>query len=186
MTSTSGHAVRQELPWPPFPEADYMLSRYVCSCGWKGNSFIDSKKRREARELAQQEADEHRAAAVSSQHRTGTTMSSKISDERLAELLAVEKRFGPAGSRLFYGELAAMLAELAEYRAREAASEYALGRPASMPDMSGRDSWTIVGGPHSNYRMMLKMAETRPEVNGQPVTILARRVGPWEAVGDDD
>lgn len=112
-------------------------------------------------------------------------MSSKISDERLAELLAVEKRFGPAGSRLFYGELAALLSELAEYRAREAAREYALGRPASMPDMSGRDSWTIVGGPYSNYQVTRNLAKNRPEVKGQPVTILTRLVGPWEAVGDD-
>ena len=118
-------------------------------------------------------------------------MSSKISDERLAELIEFHGRIRdsshvPPEVYQYHIDEVNALAELAEYRAREAASEYALGRPASMPDMSGRDSWTIVDGPHSNYRMMLKMAETRPEVNGQPVTILARRVGPWEAVSDDE
>lgn len=98
-------------------------------------------------------------------------MSSKISDERLAELLAVEKRFGPAGSRLFYGELAALLSELAEYRAREA------------------ESTSQYGYQEPEYGTVWVPCETAEEAAtyGQPGDTLVRRlVGPWEAVGDDD
>ena len=37
----SEHAIRQHVPWPPHPEADYMLSRFECSCGWTGSTFRD-------------------------------------------------------------------------------------------------------------------------------------------------
>ena len=97
-------------------------------------------------------------------------MSSKISDERLAELLAVEKRFGPAGSRLFYGELAALLSELAEYRAREAESDYQWS-------VRYRDGWVPL--PNANR----KNAEGEAEFAGG--TLVRRLIGPWEAVGDD-
>lgn len=37
------HSIRQEVPWPPHPEADYMYSQFSCKCGWFGLAFIDIK-----------------------------------------------------------------------------------------------------------------------------------------------
>lgn len=37
------HSIRQEVPWPPYPEADYMYSQFSCKCGWFGHAFIDIK-----------------------------------------------------------------------------------------------------------------------------------------------
>lgn len=35
------HDVRQAIPWPPFQEATYLLSRFDCCCGWHGTTFRD-------------------------------------------------------------------------------------------------------------------------------------------------
>lgn len=56
------HLTRQVPPWPPFDEANYMLSRFECAtCEWKGGTFNDSKFARRERERAQQAAFEHEA-----------------------------------------------------------------------------------------------------------------------------
>ena len=53
------HVTRQEVPWPPHPEATYMLSRFRCSCGWSGAPFRDSLDYPDDRDTAAIEAREH-------------------------------------------------------------------------------------------------------------------------------
>lgn len=77
-------------------------------------------------------------------------------------------------------------AELAERRARAVGmrEEWALARPASMPDMSGKPTWTIVGGPFDQFGSA-RYAWEKPRsalVNGEPPVIVARKVTPWELV----
>jgi hypothetical protein len=52
------HRTRQEPPWPPSPEATYMLTRWVCrDCGWltpvvkdqRGNSALEEMRAQAAR-----------------------------------------------------------------------------------------------------------------------------------------
>lgn len=57
--------------------------------------------------------------------------------------------------------------------------EYAVARPASMPDMSGKERWTIVGGPVSTLGAAKYIADRRPPVNGEPPVILERDVTEW-------
>lgn len=64
------------------------------------------------------------------------------------------------------------------------AKEYAAARPASMPDMSGAPSWTIIGGPFSRRSSAEYVAAHRPPVNGRPVTIIERDVTEWQESGD--
>lgn len=42
-TVKAEHVMRQVPPWPPYPEADYMESRWECECGWQTCSFRDVK-----------------------------------------------------------------------------------------------------------------------------------------------
>ena len=101
-------------------------------------------------------------------------MSSKISDDRLAELIEFHKE-NRRGTRLkeasdYYSDEVSALAELAEYRAREAESDY----PWSV---RYRDGWVPL--PNANR----KNAEGEAEFAGG--TLVRRLIGPWEAVGDD-
>ena len=62
--------------------------------------------------------------------------------------------------------------------------EYAVARPASMPDMSGAERWTIIGGPFSTLSAAVYVANRRPPVNGQAVTIIERDVTDWHRSSD--
>lgn len=53
------HRVHQVPPWPPYPQANYMLTRWECSCGWHSRAVRDTRDNREGlRELAM-EATQH-------------------------------------------------------------------------------------------------------------------------------
>lgn len=95
-----------------------------------------------------------------------------LSDERLAELRAMQqKRIKGRGGVPEVRDLAKALDELAEYRAREAASTWQYGYQ------------------EPEYGTVWVPCETAEEAAayGQPGDTLVRRlVGPWEAVGGDD
>ncbi|WP_125107987.1 hypothetical protein [Gulosibacter massiliensis] len=102
-------------------------------------------------------------------------MSSKISDERLAELIEFHKEnlrgTMPKEVSDYYSDEVSALTELAEYRAREAAStsQYGYREP--------------------EYGTVWVPCETAEEAAtyGQPGDALVRRrVGPWESVSDDE
>lgn len=65
------------------------------------------------------------------------------------------------------------------------AKEYAVARPASMPDMSGKERWTIIGGPFAHLTSAEYAAKRRPPLKGQPVTIIERDVTDWVTHGND-
>lgn len=62
--SIEQHVTRQRPPWPPYPEAAYMLSSFECTCGWAGQTFRDVREPRwrEVRVRAQEEAFQHQEA----------------------------------------------------------------------------------------------------------------------------
>lgn len=62
MQEAEAHIVRPEIPWPPYPEADFMYSRHECSCGWRGRTFRDVRGEDGPR-IAREEAERHRAEA---------------------------------------------------------------------------------------------------------------------------
>lgn len=98
-------------------------------------------------------------------------MSSKISDERLAELRALQqKRIEGRGGVPEVRDLAAALAELAEYRAREAesTSQYGYQEPE-----------------YGTVWVPCEAAEEAATYGQLGDTLVRRLVGPWEAVSDD-
>lgn len=62
--ATEAHDIKQRMPWPPHPEADYMLSCFECSCGWWGGTFIDRRGNEIQKAQRKAEADAHAAPAT--------------------------------------------------------------------------------------------------------------------------
>jgi hypothetical protein len=56
------HKITQRMPWPPSPESRFMLSLFECSCGWKTNTFKDTRDNRATIEDYRQYAESHAAA----------------------------------------------------------------------------------------------------------------------------
>lgn len=57
------HVVRQAVPWTPFLDADYMLTRGECSCGWTTADFVDQRGNKDLdfmfNEMQQHDAEEN-------------------------------------------------------------------------------------------------------------------------------
>lgn len=57
------HRVRQEMPWPPHSESTYMLTKWVCTCGWESLTVTDSRGN-PALQVARDSATRHEAAST--------------------------------------------------------------------------------------------------------------------------
>lgn len=85
--------------------------------------------------------------------------------------------------------LPALLSEVRASRERETRREYAVARPASMPDMSGRERWTLIVS--STFPSLGRAEEARqrvPSLRDRDAVIVSR-IAPgsdWEAVTGDD
>lgn len=53
------HKISQQIPWPPSPDSEYMLSRFECSCGWVGGTFKDLRSNSVERAAYRGQADAH-------------------------------------------------------------------------------------------------------------------------------
>lgn len=62
------HKITQRVPWPPSPESTYMLSLFECPCGWKTNTFKDTRDNRATIEGYRRIAEAHAAALGGGDH----------------------------------------------------------------------------------------------------------------------
>lgn len=58
------HKITQQVPWPPSPDSEYMLSRFECSCGWAGGTFKDLRSNSVERAAYRGQADTHATPPV--------------------------------------------------------------------------------------------------------------------------
>lgn len=53
------HAITQVPPWPPTPEAEFMLTRWACECGWQTATVRDSRDNQPMLQATREAAAEH-------------------------------------------------------------------------------------------------------------------------------